>query len=58
MKVKMYKAIIRDTYYYVEAPNKRVAKWCGYNMYTNEYAGVASIDDVSVELVIKEKSDD
>lgn len=58
MKVKMYKAIIRDTYYYVEAPNKRIARWCGYNMYTNEYAGVASIKEVSVELIGKENGDD
>ena len=55
MKIKMYKVSILGTHHYVEAPNKRIAQWCGYNMYCNEYAGISSIKDVSVELIGKEK---
>ena len=58
MKIKMYKVSIRHAFYYVEAPNKRIARWCGYNMYCNEYAGVSSIKEVSVELIGKENDDD
>ena len=49
--IKMYKVVVRNAYYYVDAPNKRIAKWCGYNMFCNEYCSDASIKEVKVELI-------
>ena len=40
-KVKVYKVYPKnqpDLYYYVDAPSKRVAKWCGAAIVNNEYA--------------------
>lgn len=56
--IKMYKVVIRNAYYYVDAPNKRIAKWCGYNMFCNEYCSDASIKEVKVELIGRENSND
>ena len=42
MKVKVYQVILKDMtnpiYYYVDAPSKRIAKWCGANLFNNEYS--------------------
>ena len=46
MKVKVYKVLVRGEEYFVDAPNKRVAKWCGLNLFNNEYMPEATIKDV------------
>lgn len=49
MKVKVYQVILKDMtnpiYYYVDAPSKRIAKWCGANLFNNEYAAFKSAKD-------------
>lgn len=52
MKVKVYKVWMKDhpsIYYYVDAPSKRIAKWCGANLYNNEYAAFATTKNIKVE---------
>lgn len=46
MKVKTYKVWIKGTWYYVDAPNKRIAKWCAANLYDNEYIAFSTAKDV------------
>ena len=53
MKVKVYKVELKhltgdeDTfYYYVDAPSKRIAKWCGAALYNNEYMTFLSAKDM------------
>jgi hypothetical protein len=55
MKVKTYKATIFDVTYYIKAPNKRVAQWCGLNLYHNNYPSFTTVNDVKVELVEEEE---
>ena len=55
MKVKTYNATIFDTTYRVEAPNKRVAQWCGLNLYHNDYPSFTTVNDVKVEEVKEEE---
>ena len=52
MKVKVYKVWVKDhpsICYYVDAPSKRIAKWCGANLYNNEYAVFATAKNIKVE---------
>lgn len=55
MKVKVYRVTLKNPtadspFYLVDAPNKRIAKWCGANLYNNEYMGfVATAKDMKVE---------
>jgi hypothetical protein len=52
MKVKVYKVYPRnnpDLYYYVDAPCKWVAKWCGAAIINNDYASFLTASDMSVE---------
>ena len=53
MKVKAYQVILKDKtnpiYYYVDAPSKRIAKWCGANLFNNEYAAFISPQKISVQ---------
>ena len=56
MKVKVYKVFPKNQspdddrfWYYVDAPNKYVAKWCGANLYNNDYATFFSSKDMKVE---------
>jgi hypothetical protein len=40
MKIKVYKVWVKDypdNWYLVDAPSKRVAKWCGANLHNNTY---------------------
>lgn len=42
MKVKIYKVELRktgiiDNFFYVDAPSKRIARWCGANLFSNIY---------------------
>lgn len=52
--MKSYKVIIKnspDVYYYVDAPSRRIARWCALNLYDNEYHGgeAITIKDLRVE---------
>lgn len=51
-KVKVYRVIPKsDTSkcYLVDAPNKRIAKWCGANLINNEYAVFLTAKDMKAE---------
>ena len=51
-KTKVYKVSTKKDpiiYYYVDAPNKRVAKWCGANLLDYEYVSFTAPRDLKVE---------
>lgn len=52
--MKLYTVYLKSAptkhWYSVEAPNKRIARWCGYNLFQNEYlGGNVSIRDFKVK---------
>ena len=52
MKVKCYKVYPKDQpdqYYYVDAPSKRVAKWCGAAILNNTYFTFLAAKHMKVE---------
>ena len=54
MKVNVYKVTLKNAtvdspWYFVDAPNKYIAKWCGANLYNNEYHAFLSAKDMRVE---------
>ena len=53
MKVKVYRVVPKKhsngVFYMVDAPSKRIAKWCGANMYNNDYFGFLSAKDMIAE---------
>ena len=53
MKVKVYRVIPKKNqngvFYMVDAPNKRTAKWCGANLFNNEYIDFLSAKDMTAE---------
>lgn len=54
MRVKEYEVTYKDdcgsTYtYWVEAPSKRIAKWCGANLFNNEYVDSLSAKDMKAK---------
>lgn len=53
MKVKVYRVVpkknINATYYMVDAPSKRIAKWCGVNLFNYEYLTFLSANDMIAE---------
>lgn len=52
MKVKVYKVSLKEVpniWYFVDAPSKRIAKWCGAALYNNEYMGFRTSKDMKVE---------
>jgi hypothetical protein len=53
MKVKVYRVMPKENpngvFYMVEAPNKRIAKWCGANLFNNEYIDFLSAKDMKAE---------
>jgi hypothetical protein len=52
-KVKVYKVYPKNNtelYYLVDAPSKRVAKWCGAAIANNEYACFLTAKDMVAEL--------
>lgn len=54
MKVKVYRVTLRDKsknsrFYMVDAPNKRIARWCGANLFNNEYIDFKTAKDMSAE---------
>lgn len=50
MKVKVYRVMPKENpngvFYMVDAPNKRIAKWCGANLFNNEYIAFLSAKDM------------
>lgn len=56
MKTKVYYVTFkdsdrRDIGYYVDAPNKYVARWCAVNMYNYSYMEFASVKDMIAKRV-------
>lgn len=53
MKVKVYRVVPKKNqngvFYMVDAPNKRIAKWCGANLFNNEYIDFISAKDMIAE---------
>ena len=52
MKIKVYKVWIKDNpdiWYHVNAPSKRIAKWCGAALYNNEYIAFVTNKSIKVE---------
>ena len=52
MKVKVYRVSLKEDpniWYFVDAPSKRIAKWCGANLYNNEYTAFKTAKDIKVE---------
>jgi hypothetical protein len=51
MKAKVYRVWPKDDRskeYLVDAPSRRIAKWCGANLYNNEYFVFKSAKDMEV----------
>ena len=51
MRIKVYKVSLKEDpniYYFVDAPSKRVARWCGAALYNNEYMGFRTNKDMKV----------
>lgn len=53
MKVKEYRVVPKKNtngvFYMVDAPSKRIAKWCGANLFNNEYNAFLSAKDMIAE---------
>ena len=53
MKVKVYRVVPKknqnSVFYMVDAPSKRIAKWCGANLFNNEYIAFLSAKDMIAE---------
>jgi hypothetical protein len=54
MRVKVYEVSYKDdcghTYkLWVDAPNKRIAKWCGANLFNNQYVAFLSAKDIKAK---------
>ena len=59
MKVKVYKVSLKEDpsiWYLVDAPSKRVARWCGAALYNNEYLGFRTHKDMKVERFTYEEN--
>lgn len=52
MKVKVYKVSLKEDpsiWYFVDAPSRRIARWCGAALYNYEYTGFRTAKDIKVE---------
>ena len=53
MKIKVYRVVPKqnqnDIFYMVDAPSKRIAKWCGANLYNSDFFGCLSDKDMIAE---------
>lgn len=53
MKVKVYRVAPKENSngisYLVDAPSKRIAKWCGANLFNNEYISFLAAKDMVAE---------
>ena len=59
MKIKVYKVWVKDNpniWYYVDAPSRRIAKWCGANLSNNEYSGFLTNKDMKVKKFTYEEN--
>lgn len=59
MKVKVYIVSLKEDpsiWYFVDAPSKRVARWCGAALYNNEYMGFRTNKDMKVEKFTYEEN--
>jgi hypothetical protein len=59
MKVKVYKVSLKkdpSIWYLVDAPSKRVARWCGIACYDQNYVGFLSPKDMKVEKFTYEEN--
>ena len=50
-KVKVYRVMLKDAmdsniFYMVDAPNKYIARWCGANLFNNEYIAFKTAKDM------------
>ena len=53
MKIKEYEVRLHGKFtnphtFIVEAPNKRIAKWCGANLFNHQYFSFATAKDIMV----------
>jgi hypothetical protein len=54
MRVKEYEVSHKDNYgcthtYWVDAPSKRIAKWCGATLYNHLYVAFLSAKDMKAK---------
>ena len=54
MKAKVYEVELKHPCqdkktYYVDAPSKRIAKWCGANLFNNEYVAFVGAKDMKAK---------
>mgnify|MGYP003484556181 FL=1 len=53
MKVKVYRVVPKKNtngvFYMVDAPSKRIAKWCGANLFNNENIAFLAAKDMVAE---------
>lgn len=51
MKTKVWKVTLKENgeHFLVEAPSKRIAKWCAANVYMNDYCVVKSAKDFTAK---------
>lgn len=53
MKIKVYRVTPKKNqngiFYMVDAPSKRIAKWCGANLYNYDYSAFLSDKDMIAE---------
>ena len=59
MKVKVYRVIPKENpnsvSYLVDAPSKKIAKWCGANLFNNEYFDfLAAKDMIAVRFMVRD----
>lgn len=61
MRVKIYRVSLKkdpSIYYLVDAPSRRIAKWCGANLYNHEYVAFCTAKDMAVKRFKVETDDD
>ena len=54
MRVKVYDVTLRhkcqdNKTYYVDAPNKRIAKWCGANLFNQDFVAFVKAKDMKAK---------
>lgn len=62
MMVKVYEVSYQDNYgftsYLVDAPSKRIAKWCGANLFNHEYVDSLTAKDMKAKRYRRKENDD
>ena len=57
--VKVYKVSLKNNpriSYYVDAPSKRIARWCGAALFNNEHSGFKTDKDMKAEKFTYEEN--